>query len=124
MEENRHQDQTVQSLSDEHPQNGEGEGRKPSLVGKLIKWTIIIALMVVVYKCISGLQEEQKQEFFKDAKGQAIASCNGAPDCIAKVNKYFDSCIKGNYSSYKKGKYSRKYVFDLEGFRDCLADKE
>jgi hypothetical protein len=70
-----------------------------------------------------GLQEEQKQDFFADAKRQAISDCGGNDECKSKVNQYFDDCIEYNYSSYKKGKYNRKYIFDHDGFKACVANK-
>jgi hypothetical protein len=103
------------------------EKKQPFLIRtikKLISWTIAIVICVIVGNYIIGLQEEQKQNFFADAKRQAISDCGGNVECKSKVNKYFDSCIKNNYSSYKKGKYNRKYIFDLDGFKYCIANKE
>ena len=102
------------------------EKKQPFLiraVKKLISWTIAIVIAVFVGNWIIGLQEEQKQNFFADAKKQAISDCSGNAECKAKVKKYFDSCIEDNYSSYKKGKYNRKYIFDLDGFKACVANK-
>jgi hypothetical protein len=59
----------------------------------------------------------------EDAKRQAISDCSGNVECKTKISKHFDSCIKGNYSSYKKGKYNRKYIFDFDGFKACVANK-
>ena len=92
-------------------------------VKKLIKWTIIIAICVVFYNFISGLQNEQKENFLMKSKSQAITSCNRDSDCISKVNNYFNDCIEDNYTSYKSGRYKRKYVLDLEGLNGCIASK-
>lgn len=104
------------------------EPKKPSFIvraiKKLVSWTITIIICVVFYKFIGGLQSEQKENFFLDAKQQAVSACGADAACIAGVKTHFDACIKSNYSSYKKGKYSRKYVFDLEGFQGCVQSKE
>ena len=92
-------------------------------IKKLISWTITIVICVFFFKFISGLQAEQKENFFDNARSQAITDCRGDAECKSKVSKYFDSCIKDNYSSYKKGKYNRKYIFDLDGFKACIANK-
>jgi hypothetical protein len=98
--------------------------KKETLKGKIIRWSITLALCVGVFKFISGLQAEQKQEFLDKSRDQAMASCNADQDCRAKVDRYFDECIKGNYKSYKRGRFNRKYMFDLEGFKSCVSIQE
>ena len=103
------------------------ENRKPSFIARVIKklvsWSLTIVVCVGFYMLISNLQGKQKEEFFEQSQQKAVIACGANSTCIAKVKTHFDACIAGNYSSYKKGKYSRKYVFDLEGFQGCLDAK-
>ena len=101
--------------------------KEPSFVAraikKLLKWTVMIIVGLVFYKFIGGLQAEQKQDLFAEAKQQAIFACGSDSACMAKVKTHFNACIEGNYTSYRKGKYSRKYVFDPDGFQGCIDAK-
>lgn len=98
--------------------------KKETFKGKIIRWSITLVLCVAVFKFITGLQAEQKKEFFAQSRAQATADCGKDRDCRVKIAKYFDQCIKDNYTTYKSGRYNRKYVFDLEGFRACVSSKE
>lgn len=103
------------------------EIKRPSFIAraikKLLSWTVTLVICVGFYLFISHLQGDQKEAFFDDARQQAVIACGTDSACMAKVKTHFDACIADNYSSYKKGKYSRKYVFDLDGFQSCLRAK-
>ena len=103
------------------------EAKRPTFIARVIKkllsWTVTLVLCVGFYMFISNLQGDQKEAFFDDARQQAVLACGTDGACMGKVRTHFDDCIRGNYSSYKKGKYSRKYVFDLEGFQGCVQSK-
>ena len=118
------QDQVNESVSEaangtkiEEPSLGK------KLLGKLIKWIFYAVVIFFGYKFFSGMADEQKQNFMSQAKGQVTISCKGDKACIEKANKYFNECINGNYSSYRSGKYKRRYVLNEEGFNQCIANK-
>ena len=106
-------------------QNGRknGQSKEKRSKSKWIEYVIILGMALILGKCVLGLQAEQKENFFERSKDQAIASCGQDSVCIQKVNQYFDACVKQNHTSYKTGKFKRKYKFDLEGFKNCVSEK-
>jgi hypothetical protein len=104
--------------------DGQTKPKKETFKGKMVRWAITLVLCLSVFKFVSGIQAEQKKEFFAASRTQAIASCGADKKCRSSVDKYFDQCIKGNYSSYKTGRYKRKYTLDLEGLKQCLSNNQ
>ncbi len=93
---------------------------KKSFMGKIVKWTITIAVLLVVANFISGLRTDQKDKFTSTARTHAEQRCKGDAACLATLKEKFSQCLEAHSESHKTGKYGRKYTLDEPAFYDCL----
>ncbi len=96
------------------------EPQKKSLLGKLVKWSITLLVLVVIANFIVGLRSDQKDNFVKGVRTNAEQRCLGDTACLATLKTKFSQCLDENSESHKSGKYSRKYTLDDDGFYNCV----
>ena len=105
-------------------QNNSTEEKKSFLgkiIGKLVKWTIILVLGFIVLVFALRYFDKRQEEFINESINLAVINCNNEQACLQNVKAHGRECVKGNYHQEKVSKRVKKSVLDEEGFFSCLS---
>lgn len=96
------------------------EPAKKSFFGKLLKWGITLAVLLVLANFIAGLRSDQKEKFANTTRTSAELRCEGDAACMVTLKEKFSQCLEQHSQSHKSGKFGRKYTLDEPGFYSCV----
>lgn len=94
--------------------------KKKSFLGRLLKWSVTLAVLLVIANFIAGLRSDQKEKFVNTTRTNAELRCQGDTACLTALAAKFTHCLEEHSQSHKSGKFSRKYTLDEPGFYSCV----